>query len=119
MTHHPFSKTKNYVEFGEGEAIVLLYGLFGSVKNFGPLIQHLKQTHRIIVPLFPFYELGATINIFILTEFLHEITQEIGLTKFHLLGNSMGGHIALLYALKHPGKIESLILSGSSGLYEN
>ncbi|MDP4262538.1 MAG: alpha/beta hydrolase [Bacteroidota bacterium] len=120
MTRHSISKTQNhYVDEGEGDVIILLYGLFGSVNNFRQLIQHLRQTRRVIVPVFPFFEMGTSINIFTLTEFLHDLTEEIGLKKFHLLGNSMGGHIALLYALKHPHKIESLILSGSSGLYEN
>jgi len=109
---------KYFVEEGQGEPIVLLYGLFGSVKNFTPLINHLKQTHRVIVPVFPFFELGMTITIYSLTDFLHQLINELKLEKFHLLGNSMGGHIALLYTLKHPHKVTSLILSGSSGLYE-
>jgi pimeloyl-ACP methyl ester carboxylesterase len=40
------------------------------------------------------------------------------LSKFHILGNSLGGHIALLYALKEPSHVLSIILTGSSGLYE-
>jgi 2-hydroxy-6-oxonona-2,4-dienedioate hydrolase len=112
-------KQQYFTDEGEGEVIILLYGLFGSVKNFNPLIQHLKQTHRVIVPLFPFYEMGMGVTIYTLTEFVHELTEELGLEKFHLLGNSMGGHIALLYTLQHPEKVESLILSGSSGLYES
>jgi 2-hydroxy-6-oxonona-2,4-dienedioate hydrolase len=35
------------------------------------------------------------------------------------LGNSLGGHVALVYVLKHPERIKSLILTGSSGLFEN
>jgi 2-hydroxy-6-oxonona-2,4-dienedioate hydrolase len=108
-----------YVEEGQGEPIILLYGLFGSVKTFEPLIQHLKRSHRVIVPVFPFFESGMSVNIFSLTEFVHQLTKDLWLEKFHLLGNSMGGHIALLYALKYPEKIASLILSGSSGLYES
>ena len=110
---------KSYVEEGQGEPVILLYGLFGSVRNFSPLIEHLKPSHRVIIPIFPFYELGMSINIFLLTEFLHQLTKDLRLEKFHLLGNSMGGHIALLYTLKYPEKISSLILSGSSGLYES
>ncbi|MFI5186202.1 MAG: alpha/beta fold hydrolase [Chitinophagales bacterium] len=110
---------KHYVDEGEGDTIILLYGLFGSVKNFETLIKHLKQKYRVIIPVFPFYELGLSISIFTLTDFLHDLTRELELEKFHLLGNSMGGHIALLYALQYPEKIQSLILSGSSGLYEN
>ena len=37
----------------------------------------------------------------------------------HLLGNSLGGHVALVYASKYIGRVKSLILTGSSGLYEN
>jgi 2-hydroxy-6-oxonona-2,4-dienedioate hydrolase len=112
-------KSKNFVDIGNGDPIVLLYGLFGSVRNFVWLSRHLRKTNRVIIPVFPFYELGVSVDIFILTEYLHRLTEELELEKFHLLGNSMGGHIALLYTLQHPEKVQSLILSGSSGLYEN
>jgi pimeloyl-ACP methyl ester carboxylesterase len=42
-----------------------------------------------------------------------------GLQDVHLLGNSLGGHIALVYALKHPEKVKTITLTGSSGLFEN
>jgi pimeloyl-ACP methyl ester carboxylesterase len=43
----------------------------------------------------------------------------MNLKDVHLLGNSLGGHVALVHLLKHPGKVKSLILTGSSGLFEN
>jgi pimeloyl-ACP methyl ester carboxylesterase len=90
------TKKRNYIDEGSGEVIILLYGLFGSAKNFNYLVQHLKKNYRVIVPVFPFYDLGISVTIFCLTEFLHKLTEELQLEKFHLLGNSMGGHIALL-----------------------
>jgi pimeloyl-ACP methyl ester carboxylesterase len=42
-----------------------------------------------------------------------------GYNNINLLGNSLGGHVALVHILKHPEKIKSLILTGSSGLFEN
>lgn len=119
LTYDTDRKTKNYIDEGSGEVFILLYGLFGSVKNFNYLAEHLKKNYRVIVPIFPFYEMGFSVSIFCLTEFLNQLIEELKLEKFHLLGNSMGGHIALLYTLKHPEKVESLILSGSSGLFEN
>ncbi|MBI5858575.1 MAG: alpha/beta hydrolase [Sphingobacteriales bacterium] len=113
------SITKHYMEEGQGDVIILLYGLFGSVNNFRYLVDHLKKTHRVIVPKFPFYDLGYSVTVFSLTEFLQQLILELNLEKFHLLGNSMGGHIALLYTLQYPEKVKSLILSGSSGLYES
>ncbi|MET0637518.1 MAG: alpha/beta hydrolase [Chitinophagaceae bacterium] len=108
-----------YASFGQGEPIVMLYGLFGSVKTFHPLIEHLQGRYQVIVPIFPFYEETIRMDIFTLTEFVEKLVEELSLDKFHLLGNSMGGHIALLYVLRHPAKVHSLILSGSSGLFES
>src|SRR5512147_1519116 len=84
---------RSYVEEGVGDPVVLLYGLFGSVKNFSCLIDHLKKEHRVIVPVFPFYESGISVDIYTLTGFLEGVMDELQLEKFHLLGNSMGGHI--------------------------
>lgn len=112
-------KEKKYIDEGSGQVFILLYGLFGSAKNFSYLAGHLKNNYRVIIPIFPFYDLGFSVTIFCLKDFLNQIIEELKLEKFHLLGNSMGGHIALLYSLEHPEKVESIILSGSSGLFEN
>ncbi|MGL5743169.1 MAG: alpha/beta fold hydrolase [Legionella sp.] len=41
------------------------------------------------------------------------------LNHFSILGNSLGGHVGLLYCINHPERVKTLILTGSSGLYEN
>ncbi|MBK6937956.1 MAG: alpha/beta hydrolase [Chitinophagaceae bacterium] len=117
--HSGITSYYQFTDEGSGTPIILLYGLFGSAKNFLPLREHLKKKYRVIVPVFPFFQTGTKADIFSFTEYLHAIITTLNLTKFHLLGNSMGGHIAILYTLKYPEKIESLILSGSSGLYEH
>jgi pimeloyl-ACP methyl ester carboxylesterase len=54
-----------------------------------------------------------------LTEFIEGFIAFMELDKFTLIGNSLGGHVALIYTLRHPEKIQRLILTGSSGLFEN
>ena len=119
MNRSMADKTKlRFIEQGQGEPIVLLYGLFGSAGNFDATVRDFRQTYRVIIPVFPFYEQDVRVDIFMLSAFLGNLIKELELERFHLFGNSMGGHIALLYTLEHPEKISSLILSGSSGLYE-
>jgi pimeloyl-ACP methyl ester carboxylesterase len=53
-----------------------------------------------------------------LTEHVHGFIEAMDFEEMILVGNSLGGHIALLYALNHPEGLEALVLSGSSGIYE-
>ena len=109
-----------YVEEGEGEPLVLLHGLFGALSNFEALIEYFRHHNKVIVPLMPLYDLDILhTSVGGLAKFLHKFIDERGYDKIHLLGNSMGGHVGLVHVLKHPEKIKSLILTGSSGLFEN
>ena len=54
-----------------------------------------------------------------LQKFVYRFIQHRHYNNIHLLGNSLGGHVALVHTLKHPEHIKSLILTGSSGLFEN
>ena len=58
-------------------------------------------------------------NVKQLAKFIKKFTEDLDLTEYSVLGNSLGGHIGLLLALSEKNKIKNLILSGSSGLYEN
>jgi 2-hydroxy-6-oxonona-2,4-dienedioate hydrolase len=109
-----------FVEEGEGEPLILLHGLFGALSNFEPLISYFKSYNKVIVPLLPLYDLDILhTSVGGLAKFLHRFIDARGYENIHLLGNSMGGHVGLVHVLKHPEKIKSLILTGSSGLFEN
>ena len=109
-----------YVEEGQGEPLILLHGLFGALSNFEGLTEHLKHTHKVVVPLMPLFELDILhTSVGGLAKYLHKFIEAKGYENIHLLGNSLGGHVALIHLLKHPEKIKSLILTGSSGLFEN
>jgi len=109
-----------FVEEGEGEPLVLLHGLFGALSNFETLIEYFRQHNKVIVPILPLFELDilhSTVGG--IAKFVHRFLESRDLKDVHLLGNSLGGHVALIHVLKHPERIKSLILTGSSGLFEN
>jgi pimeloyl-ACP methyl ester carboxylesterase len=70
-----------------------------------------------MLPLFDLDLLHTTVGG--LQKFVHKFIEHRGYRNINLLGNSLGGHVALVYTLKHPEHIKSLILTGSSGLFEN
>ncbi len=114
-------KKYNYIEKGEGEAIILLHGLMGGLSNFKDVINFFSlKNYKVIIPELPIYSLPlkeTTVTAF--SDFLEEFIKYKNLSKVILLGNSLGGHIGLIYSNKNPNFVKSLILTGSSGLYEN
>ncbi len=109
-----------YVEEGTGEPLVLLHGLFGALSNFKYLVDHFKNTHRVIIPLLPLYDLTLIeTSVSGLSRYVAKFIEQQNLTNIHLLGNSLGGHIGLVYTLKHLNIVKSITLTGSSGLFEN
>lgn len=109
-----------YIEEGNGEPLMLLHGLFGALSNFKDLIEHFRHTHKVVVPMLPLFELDLLhTSVGGLEKFVHKFIELKDYQNIHLLGNSLGGHVALVHLLKHPGRVKSLILTGSSGLFEN
>lgn len=114
-----FGKFK-YVEEGEGEPLILLHGLFGALSNFKELVDHFKETHQVIIPMLPLFDLNILdTTVAGLAKHVQKFIEARGLDQVHLLGNSLGGHIGLVYALKHQDKVKTITLTGSSGLFEN
>ena len=109
-----------YVEQGEGPVILVLHGLFGALSNFQDVLQHFSSHYRVVIPMMPIYSLPVLdTNVKSLAKFIHKFIQFKGFEKVNLLGNSLGGHVALVYSVRHPEKVQTLTLTGSSGLYEN
>jgi 2-hydroxy-6-oxonona-2,4-dienedioate hydrolase len=109
-----------FIEVGEGEPLILLHGLFGALSNFKDLIEHFRNTHKVVVPILPLFELDIFhTTVGGLEKHVNRFIETFGYKDIHLMGNSLGGHVALVHILKHPEKIKSLILTGSSGLFEN
>lgn len=109
-----------FIEIGEGEPLVLLHGLFGALSNFKDLIDHFSTNYKVVVPMLPLFELDIFhTSVGGLQKHVHKFIEARGYNNIHLLGNSLGGHVALVHILKQPAKIKTLTLTGSSGLFEN
>lgn len=110
-----------YVETGgDGTPIMLLHGLFGALSNFEDLTNHFSKKYNVVIPLLPIYELPILqVSVSGLVDFVAQFVEHKGYEKVHVLGNSLGGHVGLLYVIAHPERIASVTLTGSSGLYES
>lgn len=119
-----FLKKENkftYAEAGEGRPIIVLHGLMGALSNFNETFKHLsKKGYKVLIPELPLYTLPLLkTNVKNLAKFLHDFIEFKKLKDVILLGNSLGGHIALYYTKHYPKDVKALVLTGSSGLYEN
>lgn len=105
----------------DGETVVMLHG-FGGDKNNWPLYaRHFTKRYRVIAPDLagfgentrdPDLDYGMAAQ----TERLHHFLRELGIDRFHIAGNSMGGFIALHYALNYPGELRSMTLMDNAGV---
>ncbi len=109
-----------FIDEGEGEVLIVLHGLMGALSNWTDVVNAFKKDYRVIIPLLPLYDLPIlTTGVKSLAKFVHKFVKYKKLMNFTVLGNSLGGHVGLIYTLSHPEEVKSLVLTGSSGLYEN
>ncbi len=109
-----------YLEAGEGEPLVLLHGLFGALSNFDSVTQYFSKSYKVFIPVMPIYDVsvkGADLES--LVGFVADFVEAKKLKNLTILGNSLGGHVALIYTLRFTDQVRRLILTGSSGLFED
>ena len=110
-----------YLEIGEGTPMIILHGLMGGLSNFDNVAQFFpKKGYKVIIPELPLFELPLlTTNVNSFAKYLKDFIAHKKLDKVILLGNSLGGHIGLLYTKQYPQNVKALVITGSSGLYES
>ena len=109
-----------WLEEGEkGQPIILLHGLMGGVENFGEMVDFISEEYIVYGLDLKLFE-GNLLKVSVkaLSNYLYEFMNHLGLDSAVLIGNSMGGHIGLIFTKDHPEKVDGLILTGSSGLFE-
>lgn len=109
-----------FVDEGQGEVLLLLHGLFGALSNWEGVVSRFSKHFRVVIPMLPIYEMPVKeAGLEGLRKFVEDFVALKTLKDLIIMGNSLGGHVALLYTLKNPDKVKKLILTGSSGLFED
>jgi pimeloyl-ACP methyl ester carboxylesterase len=110
-----------YVDEGQGQVLMLLHGLFGALSNWeGVVSRFSRQNLRVVIPMLPIYDMPIKeAGLEGLRSFVEEFVAVMNLENMIIMGNSLGGHVGLLYTLHNPSKVSKLVLTGSSGLFEN
>lgn len=99
----------SFIDEGQGEPLVLLHGLFGALSNWESVVGKFSQEYRVLIPLLPIYEMPIKkAGLDALTDFTEGFVDMMGLDQMTLIGNSLGGHVALIYTLRHPEQIKDL-----------
>ena len=92
----------------------------GGVENFGEMVDFIStecKVYGLDLKLFEGRNL-LKVSVKALSDYLYEFMNHIKIESAVLIGNSMGGHIGLIFTKEYPEKVDGLILTGSSGLFE-
>jgi pimeloyl-ACP methyl ester carboxylesterase len=109
-----------FVEEGKGPPLLLLHGLFGALSNWEGVVNRFSKNFKVLIPMLPIYEMPIReAGLEGLRKFVEDFVSFKKLENMIIMGNSLGGHIALTYTLKNADKVKKLILTGSSGLFED
>jgi pimeloyl-ACP methyl ester carboxylesterase len=110
-----------YLDGGSGETIVMIHGFGADKYTWGRFAGKLAGSYRTVALDLPgFGETpslsGERFDIESQTTRAHQILQALGISKYHLIGNSMGGHIAGRIAHHWPEEVSTLALSDTHGV---
>ena len=101
-------------------AVVLLHGLLGTVPQWGHTITGMSEKgYRVVCPEIPIQFLPLrNANMTGVMDFVSDFLSTLDAQDLILVGNSLGGQMALMYVLESPERVKGMILTGSAGIYE-
>ena len=107
----------HYFTGGYGDPLIVIHGGSDGARAWVKNMVELSENYTTYVPDLPGFGYSQPIdgNYYIpeLVEFVDEFSHNLGLKSFHLMGHSLGGGIALSYALRFPHKVKKLVLVSS------
>lgn len=110
--------TVHYLEGGSGETVLLLHGIFAEKDHWVDFARNLTGHYHVIAPDLPGYgesgrHAGQRYDYAAQTERLRRFMDARGIDRAHIAGNSMGGTIAALFAIRYPERVASLAFIGA------
>ncbi|MGH7389865.1 MAG: alpha/beta fold hydrolase [Candidatus Rokuibacteriota bacterium] len=108
-----------WLERGEGEPVLLLHGLMGTMHHWDEVLDGLTTSCRALAPALPIFDPAFEYtSVQALAAHVRRFMDALGLERAVVGGNSLGGHVAVRLALASPERVSGLVLTGSSGLFE-
>jgi len=106
-----------YYTAGQGEPLVVIHGGGGDARTWLTNMEVLAEKYTVFAPDLPGYGGSAPLDgkyyVPELTHFVNRFTEQLGLERFYLMGHSLGGGVALNFAINYPDKIKKLVLVSS------
>lgn len=112
-----------YLEAGTGHPVILLHGVSasGGADDWRPAMNYLGASYRVIAPDmlgWPPSDIRDGIDAFPnLTDHVREFQDGLGLSSSHVIGATMGGWIAGLFAYESPSRVDKLVMTGNPGFH--
>ena len=104
----------NYKEFGSGEPVIILHGLFGTLDNWQTIAKQLSEEHTVFILDLPDHgrspHTEGEIDYESMSDALAEFMQNHWIYETGLVGHSMGGKLAMQFALSHPDTVKKLVV---------
>jgi pimeloyl-ACP methyl ester carboxylesterase len=108
-----------WTEVGAGVPVLCLHGLFGASEHWETVLEALASRYRAMALTLPILETPPDdLSISGLRAHVEAFLDAERVPPAIVIGNSLGGHVALDLALHAPERVRGLVLSGSSGLFE-
>jgi abhydrolase domain-containing protein 6 len=105
---------------GQGETIVLIHGFSHDKNAWLKFVKHLPEQYRVLAIDQPGHgdnilDITKSYDPYALSLGIHKTVEALGIERFHIVGNSLGGLVATVYADRHPDKIITLGLFNAGG----
>lgn len=104
-------------EYGQGQALIILHGIFGVSDNWVSFARNIEDRFRVFIPDQRNHGQSPhdpTFNYFALCADLQDFIDEHELENPVILGHSMGGKVAMRFALENPDSLKALIVADIS-----